>query len=954
MPILDDLLDAIIEQNTDGVRELLSNSDINPSKGNNEALLRGCESSNEEIVALLLDWRGEAGQRIDPSIQSNKALSLARQVGNQTIIDMLTTNPRVQFFEACKNNDVKAVQALLSNPTVDPRVDRDQALRISTRLGHADITAQLLAYRGANQERCNPASVINEALVNTIDKNPEQFPLIYEAFCEQHGDPSLLGNKIFDLAKAKGLTLIQEKLLKDPRVAYLDAIKTGNTAKFQYYRENPLVQTLKSQECFNLACESNQSAIARLLLAADPTIDPTPAMIPAARHNDLNFLAELLEDPRTKPTTNHYETLRYSAISKEARLLIFSHPDIFFMDAAKCGDTETMLTYLEHAEFSNRLREDHRRFAPDQYSSEVQHLMLRHNALPYFATGNAEVDRSRRKAFTMVPMLYDLCGFRSETVTLPNDLQEGIDKGNWRIIEDYFGLEIKTIKNIPSSDNPDLPSSITLALLQHTILKPEDLPTLPKGQKLQKEWSPKQNEANKKLFADRKAFNKLLLSCFTLSEELGFRIPNRNNPATYPPFLTTLIKQTVNESRGHWQEASKVLPLPQHKTLAILNDFINTAIIPNRDLNNANKTTTQLEEFIEVLGEGMGIAGYSKLIKAYDSPGNLGKRLKVKAASLDEHWDRLYEGTPSYSVDGKKIRAILLTSREEIEEESNKQEHSVGNYSRQALFTNHHFISLRDDEGRTLSTIMVEIASGPSRKDDERSIALGMRNDFHIIVRQHFGYKNATPGSLENEALKLFKRDLETNTVKTKPETLVASCRRRQEQYINDPRLRVGYDTNNPSEVSNAVETYRSIAKDVSERFCKNIDKTLGVKKDLIAEEEKEDTAKRRKPRRTNSQEPESGIQKILNKTFGDEIVSVSIDAPKAGNKFGDIVLILESPSLDAKKIQAKLRDTLQKIKGCTVSIEDNNTIRIQGATPRPVEQLLKKYIKIPNSVKDK
>ncbi|KAI8891775.1 ankyrin repeat-containing domain protein, partial [Globomyces pollinis-pini] len=155
-PIGIDLEKAIQENNANIVQLLLKDGRLDPSIGDNVALLVSSEKGYTGMVKLLL-----GDERVNPSVKDNNAIRLASEHGRTEIVAILLNNRRVDpaaknnhaIRLASQNGHTEIVNILLNDERVDPTVYDNYITRIASQNGHTEIVQMLL-----QDKRVDPSS----------------------------------------------------------------------------------------------------------------------------------------------------------------------------------------------------------------------------------------------------------------------------------------------------------------------------------------------------------------------------------------------------------------------------------------------------------------------------------------------------------------------------------------------------------------------------------------------------------------------------------------------------------------------------------------------------------------------------------------------------------------------------------------------------------------------------
>jgi len=138
-----------------GVKRLLENPLVDPSRNDNEAIRLAASKGYREIVELLM-----ADPRVDPSANDNEALRLAGSKGYASIVDLLLRDPRVfvtgaplnidpavnheRLMTCVKTRHVAGARSLMERG-VDPSANNNEALRLAVQQGDTEMVTLLQA-----------------------------------------------------------------------------------------------------------------------------------------------------------------------------------------------------------------------------------------------------------------------------------------------------------------------------------------------------------------------------------------------------------------------------------------------------------------------------------------------------------------------------------------------------------------------------------------------------------------------------------------------------------------------------------------------------------------------------------------------------------------------------------------------------------------------------------------
>ena len=214
---------------------ILSNPNIDPSFGDNIALIGAVKNNNVEIIKLLL-----TDERIDPSYPNNELIILAAMnPQNGTIFDMLMKDNRV---DPSARNNLALTKAIVThgyNPNVlklveDPRVmnklkelkDINWSHITRVRNKGYDFLADILSARRSEMLKHKNVVVFprdKESITKTFNnKDQDAQEIILQ---DPNIDPSIHDNLVLRLAATNGNYRIIKFLLKDDRV--LDKLRSN-------------------------------------------------------------------------------------------------------------------------------------------------------------------------------------------------------------------------------------------------------------------------------------------------------------------------------------------------------------------------------------------------------------------------------------------------------------------------------------------------------------------------------------------------------------------------------------------------------------------------------------------------------------------------------------------------------------------------------------------------------
>ncbi|KAI8891863.1 ankyrin repeat-containing domain protein, partial [Globomyces pollinis-pini] len=130
------------------VKLLIADSRVDPSADNNDAICYAAHKGHLQVVELLI-----ADSRVDPSGDSNQAIRFAAQKGHLRVVELLIADSRVDpsdgnnqaIRSAAKNGHLRVVELLLSDSRVDPSADDNSAIGYAAENGHLQVVELLIA-----------------------------------------------------------------------------------------------------------------------------------------------------------------------------------------------------------------------------------------------------------------------------------------------------------------------------------------------------------------------------------------------------------------------------------------------------------------------------------------------------------------------------------------------------------------------------------------------------------------------------------------------------------------------------------------------------------------------------------------------------------------------------------------------------------------------------------------
>lgn len=435
----------------------------------------------------------------------------------------------------------------------------------------------------------------------------------------------------------------------------------------------------------------------------------------------------------------------------------------------------------------------------------------------------------RKQAFETYPILFDLLSrqaCKKEDFSLPDELQQDIDSGNvTRGLKAYYGVNPKSLRKAPSLlDSNAVITPLTTELIRSGFLKAEFLPKPTMGEEL--------------------AFQKVMLNCVNLAEELGFSFDN-DDPETYPQFLLDLIKNTTEIAHRIAREAeiSEVWEnysanIEPHDGIQIrdtLDDYVKSVFLPHYIKSSEfevgsfevralfdEKRLDMIEKFLS----GTHLNVLHKLSKVWHHPAVGAELNKVKTFS-DSSWEPLFNPNVSYDcAEHGQLTAVPLTTSKELAEEGERLKHCVGGYVEGCLNGSTHIISLRNVEGDSLSTMEIVISpQGKPLKDRSNKeyplYSVAGQIQYNLQLIQHRGSSNVSPPEWLQDVKDKLLKDICKGIVPVNLDLLEQQRQHRVDTTDQrDVISFIGYDPYDPPSLEKAKSQY-------SNHGLKNAPKTL-------------------------------------------------------------------------------------------------------------------------------
>lgn len=541
----------------------------------------------------------------------------------------------------------------------------------------------------------------------------------------------------------------------------------------------------------------------------------------------------------------------------------------------------------------------------------------------------------RIQAFNMFPFLFEYLYQQVERCNpnlFPKGLQDAVDSGQIREVlkNKYPNIGSKVISQIPFSTAVDISSVDIIQLIERGMIKEQHLPkqAMINQQSSFEELAVIWGNIHKEEWREERAFYKVLSQCKKIAKHLGFEDDERGQA-----FLGEMIKSTcevkASKKIKNWSDFLSLLPEKIGKDEKdAIDDFIKTVFIPYYMQNHIaddltaeslyqQKRLQMIEEFLR----GVSVHQIAMLSKRWHEPGRLAQLNKAKSL-LEDRWEPLFSTPLDYRAKiGQVIQVVPLTSSEELKEEGKRLEHCLGGYANDCIRNNTHILSLRDEEGNSLSTIELNLLHGKG-KESERIINIQDKDDHHLRMRQHRGKRNADPSQKCQEVEKLFFNALRNGEVEVNLSELE---KKRSKRVVLLERkkdiLQTGYDPTDAEKFEEARKIYRKEGIGNFKKLRSNFDVLTGKASAVQPQERKDPDAKNVKK-----------IQRTLDYKLGEGKVVVERDF-LLNRRFGIVtVKPVEGSELEAGIISVTLEELFPSGDEEHFSVK-NDTI-VTGLTP--------------------
>lgn len=552
-----------------------------------------------------------------------------------------------------------------------------------------------------------------------------------------------------------------------------------------------------------------------------------------------------------------------------------------------------------------------------------------------------DVKKHREYVFDQYPVLHTLLEIGclkaqaqrtlTDGVTLPQSLQQAVDEGNMKNVAGHFGLTPKQLRHIPVSSVLEFSSFTAIALVKAGIINPDLLSTNP---------------------AHHEAVCRTLQSCFTLADELGFTF-DQNDPNTYPPFLTHVIQATAAKGPLGWGDMVKALPEQLYDDNSqpngiedMVNDYVNTVFLPyavqgklEYDVNKEQQAL--FPQAVTQFFKGVPIDTIAQLSTKWHDTARRVHLLQAKTFSGAD-WEPLFAGVQTYG----EVVATPLTNSTELSQEGCDLKHCVGGYSGACLFMHSHIVSMRDGQGKPLSTIEFKVVSGKTDSTDSKVISIPGQDKYYLMVRQHYGERNETPSDQAKEAAEALCKDMRSGKVKVDLEGLERKHTEREEIFRNKKEIvLIGYDPKDTKSMENARAIYRGEhgLGNISRTLKHNFDVLTGQAKEKEKEQEQEQEqsfAQKIGKKSSDVSSIEASIQAFMHNLLSEGVVKVAVEGKPRDGKV--TVTLADNDNINSlHKVQHALETQSSGLKAKFETRIDGNQLHITKPMPLTVSQIL-------------
>jgi PcfJ-like protein len=570
----------------------------------------------------------------------------------------------------------------------------------------------------------------------------------------------------------------------------------------------------------------------------------------------------------------------------------------------------------------------------------------------------------RKTAFGEFPFLFDFLSHdilsrdllsNEQVIPFPEILQSEIDNGNiWNALKVYYGINPTILQKIPFSHNKSMPSPLIIQMLQAGVLKAEWLPDLPKRSNLQSIWEQSRDMPYQNFRKEQQAFCDVILGCLRLSKELRLRF-DIQNPESYPEFLVELIKNTALMSKKSWRDKASALPLQLRSNYRqrsnikdAVDDFIKTVFLPyyiqshlsEYEPGSAQRLFNQLYlDIVTKFLKGGSIGAISELSSRWHEPGRMAQLSKAKTFS-NNVWEPLFTSPISYECEEGTITLVPLCNPQELKKEGRDLDHCVGGYTNKCLQENSHIVSLRDETGKSLSTLEFTLDSGRGRDDDPKIINIDGENHYHLTRVQHYGSGNSSPSPICEDVERRFYNDLQKKLLKVN----LPGLERKREERVRILKEKVdvsliGYDPREEKSFINAKKIYKEHGiGNISQAgmLRSNFDSLTGVERQMVS---------RSKPIKSKKNANEVNgniqfIQQFFDYHLQEGIVQVTVEHSQ-NKPHGRVVITLsEESSISVDVLKETMAEIFQNFQKKIISWD--KSVSIEGLTPRNFANILR------------